>query len=78
MATLSNALAAITSEKNRMESSFQADKRRAKEEKDELGAALAAEKSAREAEVSAIKAQMNELKAKIRSKFFYGPRCICN
>ena len=68
VATLSNALAAITSEKNKMESSFQADKRRAKEEKDELTAALAAEKSAREAEVNAVKAQVNEFKAKIRSE----------
>ena len=68
VATLSNALAAITSEKNKMESSFQADKRRAMEEKEEMASALVVEKNAKESEVAAMKTQVNELKAKLRSE----------
>jgi len=68
VATLSNALTAITNEKKQMEVSFQRDKKLAKEEKDELMAQLAAEQLTKASELEAAKKEVQELRTKLRTQ----------
>jgi hypothetical protein len=66
--TLSNAVSAITQEKNRMEQNFQGDKKRLMDEKEELTAQLTQEKERKDSELQSHKTQLQELRAKLRGK----------
>lgn len=66
--TLSNAVSAITQEKNRMEQNFQGDKKRLMDEKEELTAQLTQEKERKDSELQSHKTQLQELRAKLRGQ----------
>lgn len=63
--TLTSSLATVTQEKSRMEASFQADKRKMKQEFDELQGRLEETRTRHEAEVQALQDQLAESKARV-------------
>ncbi|KAK5849516.1 hypothetical protein PBY51_009152 [Eleginops maclovinus] len=63
--TLTGALATITQEKSRMEASFQADKRKLKQEVEELQGRLGGTAVQQEAELHALQLQLAESRARI-------------
>ncbi|XP_063304426.1 GRIP and coiled-coil domain-containing protein 1 [Pelobates fuscus] len=68
LATLTSALATVTQEKSRMEASYQADKRKAKQEMEELMQSMTEDQSGLRAEVQSLQEQLNETKARLISQ----------
>ncbi|XP_040269472.1 GRIP and coiled-coil domain-containing protein 1 [Bufo bufo] len=67
LATLTSALATVTQEKSRMEASYQADKRKAKQEKDEMAQEMEQERIHLRGEIQGLLAQLAENRAKLIS-----------
>nr|XP_020659411.1 GRIP and coiled-coil domain-containing protein 1 [Pogona vitticeps] len=65
LATLTSALATVTQEKSRMEASYQADKRKMKQEMEEAGRRSEEERSRLAAEALEAQAQLAETKARL-------------
>ncbi|XP_046878386.1 GRIP and coiled-coil domain-containing protein 1 [Hypomesus transpacificus] len=65
LTTLTSSLATVTQEKSRMEASFQADKRKMKQEFDELQGRLEEARRQHEAEFQALQDQLAESKARV-------------
>lgn len=63
--TLTSSLATVSQEKSRMEASFQADKRKMKQEFDELQGRLEETRTRHEAEMQALQDQLAESKARV-------------
>ncbi|XP_053572292.1 GRIP and coiled-coil domain-containing protein 1 [Bombina bombina] len=68
LATLTSALATVTQEKSRMEASYQADKRKAKQELDALLQSMDEERSTMQAELQSLQEQLSETKARLISQ----------
>lgn len=67
LATLTSALATVTQEKSRMEASYQADKRKAKQEAQEMVQRMEEEHNHLQGEVQGLQAQLAENRAKLIS-----------
>lgn len=67
LATLTSALATVTQEKSRMEASYQADKRKAKQEMQEMIQSMEEEHNKLQGEVQSLQAQLAENRAKLIS-----------
>uniref|UniRef100_A0AAY4EY18 GRIP and coiled-coil domain-containing protein 1 n=1 Tax=Denticeps clupeoides TaxID=299321 RepID=A0AAY4EY18_9TELE len=65
LTTLTSSLATVTQEKSRMEASFQADKRKMKQEMDELQTKMEEMQQQHEAEMTALQEQLAESKARV-------------
>nr|XP_056702958.1 GRIP and coiled-coil domain-containing protein 1 [Euleptes europaea] len=65
LSTVTGALATVTQEKSRMEASYQADKRKMKQELEELGRQAGEERSALESELRGAQEQLAETKARL-------------
>ncbi|CAB1333769.1 unnamed protein product [Coregonus sp. 'balchen'] len=65
LTTLTSSLATVTQEKSRMEANFQADKRKIKQEMDELQGRLEEARRQHEAEIHALHEQLVESKARV-------------
>ncbi|KAJ1162472.1 hypothetical protein NDU88_002940 [Pleurodeles waltl] len=65
LATLTNALATVTQEKSRMEASYQADKRKTKQEMDDLNKQASDDKRWFEEELKSVQDQLAETKARL-------------
>ncbi|XP_035257442.1 GRIP and coiled-coil domain-containing protein 1 [Anguilla anguilla] len=65
LSTLTSSLATVTQEKSRMEASFQADKRKMKQEFEELQARLDEERQRQEVELRGLQEQLAESKARV-------------
>ncbi|KAM4747659.1 GRIP and coiled-coil domain-containing protein 1 [Rhinophrynus dorsalis] len=68
LATLTSALATVTQEKSRMEASYQADKRKAKQEMEELVQSMVEERSTLQGELQILQEQLAETKARLISQ----------
>ncbi|KAM4602307.1 GRIP and coiled-coil domain-containing protein 1 [Discoglossus pictus] len=68
LATLTSALATVTQEKSRMEASYQADKRKSKQELDELLQSMENERSTAQAELQTLQELLAETKARLISQ----------
>ncbi|KAG1650904.1 GRIP and coiled-coil domain-containing protein 1 [Nymphon striatum] len=66
--TLTNALSTLSAEKARMESSFQADKKRLRQEKEESYAKLEIEKVENDRIYDELKKELNELKMRLKTQ----------
>lgn len=65
LSTLTSSLATVTQEKSRMEASFQADKRKMKQELEELQARMEEEQKQHQAERQSLQEQLAESKARV-------------
>nr|XP_046153551.1 GRIP and coiled-coil domain-containing protein 1 [Oncorhynchus gorbuscha]XP_046153552.1 GRIP and coiled-coil domain-containing protein 1 [Oncorhynchus gorbuscha] len=65
LTTLTSSLATVTQEKSRMEANFQADKRKIKQDMDELQGRLEESRRQHEAEIHALHEQLAESKARV-------------
>ncbi|XP_006633803.2 GRIP and coiled-coil domain-containing protein 1 [Lepisosteus oculatus] len=65
LSTLTSSLATVTQEKSRMEASFQADKKKVKQDLEDLCKSLEEERSHHEAEVRSLQEQLAEAKARV-------------
>ncbi|XP_028671199.2 GRIP and coiled-coil domain-containing protein 1 [Erpetoichthys calabaricus] len=65
LSILTNSLATVAQEKSRMEASFQADRKRMKQELDELNEKLEEEKRKYESEIKCLQDQLAEAKARV-------------
>ncbi|MBN3317414.1 GCC1 protein, partial [Atractosteus spatula] len=65
LSTLTSSLATVTQEKSRMEASFQADKKKVKQDLEDLCKSLEEERSHHEAEVKSLQEQLAEAKARV-------------
>ncbi|KAG7454762.1 hypothetical protein MATL_G00263320 [Megalops atlanticus] len=65
LSTLTSSLATVTQEKSRMEASFQADKRKMKQELEELQGKLEEARQQHEAELKGLQEQLAESKARV-------------
>ncbi|XP_063782744.1 GRIP and coiled-coil domain-containing protein 1 [Pseudophryne corroboree] len=65
LATLTSALATVTQEKSRMEASYQADKRKAKQEMEEMVQGMEEERNCLREDIRGLQAQLAETKAKL-------------
>ncbi|MBN3296837.1 GCC1 protein, partial [Amia calva] len=65
LSTLTSSLATVTQEKSRMEASFQADKKKMKQDWDDLCQQLEEERSRHEAEIKCLQQQLAESKARV-------------
>ncbi|KAG8576627.1 hypothetical protein GDO81_009914 [Engystomops pustulosus] len=65
LATLTSALATVTQEKSRMEASYQADKRKAKQEMEEMAQTMEEEHNILRGEIEGLQAQLAENRAKL-------------
>ncbi|KAG9489762.1 hypothetical protein GDO78_005613 [Eleutherodactylus coqui] len=65
LATLTSALATVTQEKSRMEASYQADKRKAKQEMEEMAQRMEEEHNNLRAEIQSLQAQLVENRSKL-------------
>ncbi|XP_077994726.1 GRIP and coiled-coil domain-containing protein 1-like [Glandiceps talaboti] len=68
LATLTNALATVTSEKSKMEQSFQADKKKLRQEQEEMVNLHTEEKQAFEDQIQKLQDQLMECKSKLRAQ----------
>ncbi|XP_070556459.1 GRIP and coiled-coil domain-containing protein 1-like isoform X2 [Ptychodera flava] len=68
LATLTNALATVTAEKTKMEQSFQADKKKIRQEQEDLSKFHAEEKKTYEEQLTRIQEQFSEAKSKLRAQ----------
>ncbi|KAG8440122.1 hypothetical protein GDO86_006061 [Hymenochirus boettgeri] len=68
LATLTSALATVTQEKSRMEASYQADKRKAKQDMEELVKSMVDERTSLQADIQSIQEQLVETKARLISQ----------
>ncbi|KAE8616902.1 hypothetical protein XENTR_v10008923 [Xenopus tropicalis] len=68
LSTLTSALATVTQEKSRMEASYQADKRNAKQEMEELMLSFVQERTKLQEEIQSIQEQLAETKARLISQ----------
>ncbi|RXN17814.1 GRIP and coiled-coil domain-containing 1-like protein [Labeo rohita] len=65
LSTLTSSLATVTQEKSRMEASFQADKRKMKQELEELQARMEEEQKQHQVEIQSLQEQLAESKARV-------------
>ncbi|KAK2892692.1 hypothetical protein Q8A67_012680 [Cirrhinus molitorella] len=65
LSTLTSSLATVTQEKSRMEASFQADKRKMKQELEELQTRMEEEQKQHQAEIQSLQEQLAESKARV-------------
>ncbi|XP_006004145.1 GRIP and coiled-coil domain-containing protein 1 [Latimeria chalumnae] len=65
VSTLTNALSTVTQEKSRMEASYQADKKKMKQELDDLASKIEEERGRHEMEVKGLQEQLAETKARL-------------
>ncbi|NXJ72752.1 GCC1 protein, partial [Rostratula benghalensis] len=65
LATLTSALATVTQEKSRMEASYQADRKKMKQDLDDAGKRAEEERGKLEAELEAVQDQLAETKARL-------------
>uniref|UniRef100_A0A8C1QN52 GRIP and coiled-coil domain-containing protein 1 n=1 Tax=Cyprinus carpio TaxID=7962 RepID=A0A8C1QN52_CYPCA len=65
LSTLTSSLATVTQEKSRMEASFQADKRKIKQELEELQARMEEEQKQHQVEIQSLQEQLAESKARV-------------
>ncbi|XP_016355710.1 GRIP and coiled-coil domain-containing protein 1-like [Sinocyclocheilus anshuiensis] len=65
LSTLTSSLATVTQEKSRMEASFQADKRKMKQELEELQARMEEEQKPHQVEIQSLQEQLAESKARV-------------
>lgn len=68
LATLSSSLATLTAEKSKMEASFQADKKKIRQETEEMVEKLTSDKEALEETVRTMESQLTEAKNRLRSQ----------